>query len=173
MIREGSTPNLSTSSISALEAQSKPVPSAARRRRTSGSGLHLTAGRILARLCSHSRPLQRTIVRLHSLQILLPAHMLPIHVAHICHEEGIFFSSKTHIRIHTLHPPFQGILDHCIRGFAAMMASICVPNRTLQAYEVATMNQRFILCGSEGGCWCHNHTGWFSVELIVGIRESC
>ncbi len=43
MILDGSTPMLRTCSISALDAQSNPVPSPASRRRTSGSGLHLTA----------------------------------------------------------------------------------------------------------------------------------
>src|ERR1700761_4909359 len=44
IMREGSMPPMSrTWHISPLEAQSKPAPSAARRRRTYGSGLHLTA----------------------------------------------------------------------------------------------------------------------------------
>ena len=43
MILDGSTPRFRTVSISALDAQSKPVPSSARRRRTSGLGLHLMA----------------------------------------------------------------------------------------------------------------------------------
>lgn len=45
MMREGSTPAWRIVSISALEAQSKPVPRAARRRITSGFGLHFTAGK--------------------------------------------------------------------------------------------------------------------------------
>ena len=36
-------PRARTDSISALEAQSKPVPNAAKRDRILGSGLHLTA----------------------------------------------------------------------------------------------------------------------------------
>lgn len=44
MIRPGSTFIFNTISSSALEAQSKPVPRAAKRRKTCGSGLHLTAG---------------------------------------------------------------------------------------------------------------------------------
>ena len=45
MILDGSTPRFRMVSISCMDAQSKPVPSSARRRSTSGSGLHLTAGR--------------------------------------------------------------------------------------------------------------------------------
>ncbi len=45
MILEGSTPRSRMVSISALDAQSKPVPRPASRRRTSASGLHLTAVR--------------------------------------------------------------------------------------------------------------------------------
>ena len=50
MILDGSTPMAKTCSISALDAQSNPVPSEARRRSTSTSGLHLTAGKRLVGL---------------------------------------------------------------------------------------------------------------------------
>src|SRR6266850_435624 len=43
MIRDGLISRLRTWVISAMEAQSKPVPSAAKRRSTYGSGLHFTA----------------------------------------------------------------------------------------------------------------------------------
>lgn len=91
IIRSGFTPRSSTWLISPFEAQSKPVPSAARRRRTYGSGLHFTAVQWRISLAQTRTEEERgnlTIVRLNLGEKLLPAFVLPVHAAQISDKEG-------------------------------------------------------------------------------------
>ena len=76
-MRLDGTPRLRTRSISALDAQSNPVPNFARRRRSSLSGLHLTAELHLVG-CPEQTQNLLTIEWLDQAQIYFPAEMLTV-----------------------------------------------------------------------------------------------
>ena len=120
MIREGSTPAFNIKSISALEAQSNPVPRAARSRITSELGLHFTA---IQRSAANGAylPLSLTIVWFDSFQVHLPAQMLPVDFPHIGHEEGIFLASIADIDINVFDTLGQSLPNN---GSGGAMYSI-------------------------------------------------
>lgn len=58
-----------------------------------------------------------TVVRFHPLEVHLPTKMLAIYLAHICHEERIFFSGLARVDINFLDTICQSFLD---RPFGVM-----------------------------------------------------
>ena len=52
-------------------------------------------------------------MRLHSLQVHLPAEMLAIDLAHVGDEEGFLFACLASIGVDAADAIFQGILDDC------------------------------------------------------------
>ena len=96
MIRDGSTPRGNTCEISPFDAQSNPVPRAAKSRRTYGSGLHLIAEHIRSdiRLGAYEMDKEQGVTlteeRCDLGQVPLPSEVLLKNVAEISHEEGLF-----------------------------------------------------------------------------------
>lgn len=118
---------------------------------------------------------RRTIMRLHSLQVLLPAHMLPVNVAHVRDEKSIFFPSETRIRIYTLHTPFECFLYNISETSGTMMRRLRLQRSVFQNREIAIEGQWCVLNCSCCGRWCHNPTEvigryWFadSPRVLLG-----
>ena len=125
MIRDGSTPRLSICSISAFDAQSKPVPREASRPRTWGSGLHLTAtcGQVAFVRIDQ---MVHTIMRLDSFQVHLPSEVLSIHLTKVGYEESIFFSGCAVMRVNACNTLLQSPLYEILRILVVIMSVSCL-----------------------------------------------
>lgn len=107
-------------------------------------------------------------MRLHSLQVLLPTHMLPVNVAHVGHKESIFFPSEAHIGIYTSHARFQCFLDSVFGSSRTMVMMLSLHRSVFHIRKVIVKGQRFVLNCGRSGCWCHNHTEDLDVNSFVG-----
>ena len=86
-----------------------------------------------------------TIERLDSGKILFPAHMLPVDLAEISYEEGVFFTCLAGIMIDTFDPFPQSVSNQFLGVVHSMlMFKVC----TLRIFE-ERIDIRKALCGGK------------------------
>lgn len=105
-----------------------------------------------------------TIVRLDTLQVLLPTQVLAVDLAHIGDEKGVFISCFTRVLINAGDALLQSVANHLFGDGQAILVG--VPNWEVVRFGMAEYGigrkrlQRqssIILKGSRGGGRCHNH----------------
>lgn len=88
-------------------------------------------------------------MRLHSLQVLLPAHVLAVNVANVCYEECVFVARLTGLVIDIGDTLIHDITNH---GFAVSDRK-AMSGWTTQAF--AALNNLIVCFSSIDGRWCH------------------
>ena len=90
-----------------------------------------------------------TIMRLHPLQVLLPAHVLAVHFANVRYKEGVFVTRLTDLVIDVGDTLIHSIADQR----SPIFSKGAVSRRDAQAF--AAMDLSIVcFCGIDGQ-WCH------------------
>lgn len=103
---------------------------------------------------------------LDPLQVHFPSQVLPIDLAHIGHEEGIFLAWAAPIRVDVPNPTHQGTLDQRLATFHAISILRVTDDQVSVKSDIC-----IFFCCCRKGRRCHNHAEAAGAKIYdVGER---